>query len=377
MTATITLTPVTHTQSLKEFIQVPWHIYAGDSQWIPPLRLERRLHLSRKNPYFAHAQWQGWIAWQGNKPVGRISAQIDRLYLHQHGQQVGFFGMLEAIDEGEVFARLLAQAESWLKLQGMEAVQGPYNLSINHECGLLVEGFDQAPVVMMPYNPPYYASRLEQLNYHKIQDLFAYLLEADTIPPKAAVRLAAKAAEGIQTRPLCRSRLLQEFELLRTIFNDAWADNWGFIPFTREEFTNLARTLSFVIEDDFVQIAEIDGIAVGMIVAVPDLNRLLQGLSGRLLPFNWARLLWRWKMAYPDTGRVMLMGILRRYRQNLLGAAIAYRLIEALRKSLLARGIQRVELSWILEDNLRMRGVIESLGAKVYKRYRIYEKPLS
>ncbi len=335
------------------------------------------MHLSRKNPYFAHAQWQGWIAWRGSKPVGRISAQIDRLYLRQHGRQVGFFGMLEAVDEAEVFAGLLTQAESWLKAQGMEAVQGPYNLSINHECGLLVEGFDQAPVVMMPYNPPYYASRLEKLNYHKVQDLLAYLLEAAITPPKAAVRLAAKAAAEIAIRPLFRTRLLQEFELLRTIFNDAWADNWGFVPFTQTEFTELAKALSLVIEDDFVQIAEIDGMAVGMIVAMPDLNQLLRGLDGRLLPFNWVRLLWRWKTAYPDTARVMLMGILRRYRQNLLGAAIAYRLIEALRASLLAKGIKRVELSWILEDNLRMRGVVESLGAKVYKRYRIYEKLLS
>lgn len=374
---TLTIIPVTDTCHLEEFIQVPWNIYSNSSCWVPPLRLERRLHLSRKNPYFAHARWQGWIARRGNEPVGRISAQIDQLYLRQHGRQVGFFGMLEAIDDDEVFARLMVQAESWLKMQGMEAVQGPYNLSINHECGLLVEGFDRAPVIMMPYNLPYYATQLEKLNYHKVQDLLAYLLESDTSFPQAVLRLATKAAEGIQTRPLRRAHLLQEFELLRTIFNDAWADNWGFVPFTREEFTDLAKTLRHIVPSDFVQIAEIDGEAVGMIAAMPDLNQLLRDLDGRLLPFNWLKLLWRWKTAYPDTGRVMLMGILRRYRHNLIGAAIAYRLIGALRAPLLARGIKRVELSWILEDNLRMRGVIESLGAKVYKRYRIYEKALS
>ncbi len=374
---TLTIIPVTDTRHLEEFIQVPWNIYPNGSCWVPPLRLERRLHLSRKNPYFAHARWQGWIARRGNESVGRISAQIDQLYLRQHGRQVGFFGMLEAIDDDEVFARLMIQAESWLKMQGMEAVQGPYNLSINHECGLLVEGFDRAPVIMMPYNLPYYATQLEKLNYHKVQDLLAYLLESNTSFPQAALRLATKAAEGIQTRPLRRAHLLQEFELLRTIFNDAWADNWGFVPFTREEFTDLAKTLRHIVPSDFVQIAEIDGEAVGMIAAMPDLNQLLRDLDGRLLPFNWLKLLWRWKTAYPDTGRVMLMGILRRYRHNLIGAAIAYRLIGALRASLLARGIKRVELSWILEDNLRMRGVIESLGAKVYKRYRIYEKALS
>lgn len=373
---TLTLAPVTGIQTLKEFIKVPWHIYASNSRWIPPLRLERRLHLSRKNPYFAHAHWQGWVAWRESRPVGRISAQIDRLYLHQHGRRTGFFGMLEAIDDDEVFASLLTQAESWLKGQGMEAIQGPYNLSINHECGLLVEGFEQAPAVMMPYNPPYYAERLEKLGYQQVKDLLAYLLEADTAPPEAAVRLSAKAAEEIATRPLCRARLNQEFELLRTIFNDAWADNWGFVPFTREEFTELAKTLSYLVPDDFVQIAELNGTAVGMIAAVPDLNQLLQGLNGSLLPFNWLRLLWRWKMAYPDAARVMLMGIVRRYRHNLLGAAIAYRLVEALRAPLLARNIKRVELSWILEDNFRMRGVIESLGGRCYKRYRIYEKPL-
>ncbi|GAB6068707.1 protein YghO [Methylothermus subterraneus] len=375
MSLAITLAPVTSTQNLKEFIRVPWSVYPRNSAWVPPLRLERRLHLAPSNPYFAHARWQAWIAWRGKQAVGRISAQIDRLYLAQHGRKVGFFGMLEAIDDAEVFARLTAQAESWLKAQGMEAVQGPYNLSINHECGLLIEGFDRPPAIMMPYNPPYYAAQLESLHYRKVKDLIAYLLEAET-RPYAALRLADRAAEVIATRPLCRARQDREFELLRTIFNDAWADNWGFVPFTQEEFTALAKTLRFIVPDDFVQIAEIDGEAVGMIAALPDLNQLLCGLDGRLLPFNWLKLLWRWKTAYPDTARVILMGILRRYRSNLMGAAIAYRLIAALRASLLARGIRRVELSWILEDNLRMRGVIESLGAKAYKRYRIYEKPL-
>ncbi len=377
MASTLAFTPVTHTHRLKEFIQVPWHIYGRRSPWIPPLQLERRLQLARTNPYFAHAQWQGWIAWRGKEPVGRISAQIDQLYLRQHHRQVGFFGLLEAIDEEAVFSGLLAQAEDWLKTQGMEAIQGPYNLSINHECGLLVEGFEYAPVVMMPYHPPYYARQLEKLNYHQAKDLIAYLLEATTPIPQAALKLAAKAAEGIKIRPPCRARLIQEFELLRTIFNDAWQDNWGFVPFTQEEFTYLAKTLHYLVPDDFIQIAEVDRIAVGMIVAIPDLNQLLQGLNGRLLPFNWLKLLWRWKKHPPDTSRVILMGVLRRYQQNLLGAAIAYGLIEALRSALLARGIKRVELSWILEDNLRMRGVIESLGARAYKRYRIYEKSLT
>ncbi len=376
MTSAITLLPVTSASHLKEFIQVPWQIYSRDSCWIPPLRLERRLHLSPKNPYFAHARWQAWIAKRGGQAVGRISAQIDSLYLSEHGQKTGFFGLLEAIDDEEVFARLTAQAENWLKAQGMEAIQGPYNLSINHECGLLVEGFDHPPAVMMPYNPPYYATQLEKLNYRKAQDLLAYLLEAATSPPQAARKLAGKANEIIKIRSLCPKRSVGDFELLRTIFNDAWAENWGFVPFTPEEFNHLAKTLRYLVPEDFVKIAEIEGEAVGMLVALPDLNQLLSDLEGRLWPFNWFKLLWHLKTARPNTARVILMGILRRYRASLLGAAIAYALIDALREALLTRGIKKVELSWILEGNFRMRGVIESLGAKVYKRYRIYEKPL-
>ncbi|MCX8048136.1 MAG: hypothetical protein N3A55_00555 [Methylohalobius sp.] len=373
---TLNLVAVTNSRTLKEFINVPWHIYSENSHWVPPLRLERRLHLSRQNPYFVHASWQAWIVKRENRAVGRICAQIDQLYLTHHRRRVGFFGLMEAVDDPEVFARLFTQAERWLRDQGMEIVQGPYNFSINHECGLLIEGFEQPPVFMMPYNPPYYVQHLEQLGYCQAKDLLAYLLKANSVPSDGAARLAAKAASGIAVRPLRRAHLTEECELLRTIFNDAWADNWGFVPFTREEFADLAKTLSYLVPDEFVQIAEIEGAAVGMIVAMPDFNQLLKDLDGRLFPCNWLKLLWRWKTAYPDTARVMLMGIVRRYRENLLGAAIAYRLVEALRAPLLARNIRQAELSWILEDNLRMRGVIESLGGRCYKRYRIYEKTL-
>ncbi|HEB77147.1 MAG TPA: GNAT family N-acetyltransferase [Methylothermaceae bacterium] len=335
------------------------------------------MHLAPGNPYFQHAYWQGWIAFKENQPVGRISAQIDRLYLNHHNGETGFFGMLEAIDDGAVFERLFSEAETWLIKQGMRCIQGPFNLSINHECGLLVEGFDRPPVVMMPYNPPYYATQLQRLGYQKVKDLLAYDLDASVEPPAAARNLARKAAQSIHVRPLRRRRLHEEFEILRGIFNDAWADNWGFVPFTREEFADMAGNLRHIIDDDFVQIAELDGEAVGMIVAIPDLNQLFLGLDGRLLPFNWLRLLWRWRTRYPDGGRVILMGVRRRYRQSLLGAAIAYLLVEALRKPVLAKGIRRMELSWILEDNQRMRGVIESLGAVCYKRYRIFTKALT
>ncbi len=368
--------PVQNARDLNRFITVPWWIYQDDPHWTPPLKLERRLHLSTKNPYFSHARWQAWIVFNGDRPVGRISAQIDDLYLQHHDPPTGFFGLLESIDNPSVFTLLLELAETWLRDQGIGTIQGPFNLSINQECGLLVEGFETPPVFMMPYNPPYYASQLEALNYSRAKDLLAFLIDASLPPPKAVVNLSRKAAKEFHIRPLRRCRLQEEFELLREIFNDAWADNWGFVPFTKEEFQEIGSTLRFVIDDDFVQIAEHQGEAVGMIIAMPDLNQLLQDLDGKLLPLGWLKLLWRWNTAYPNKGRVPLMGVRRRYRNNLMGAAIAYLLIESLRQPVLRKGIQQMELSWILEDNQRIRGVIESLGGQCYKRYRIYQKSL-
>ncbi len=377
MHTNLKLTPVQTPRDLADFIHVPWSIQGDDPNWIPPLRLERKLHLSSANPYFEHAKWQGWIAWRNGRPVGRISAQIDELYRRQHSDNAGFFGLLEAVDDEEVFAALFEQAESWLRREGMETVKGPFNLSINQECGLLVAGYDLPPAVMMPYNPPYYVAHIEKRGYSPAKDLLAYLLDTETELPRPVRNLAAKAAREVHVRPLERKNLLREFELLRQIFNDAWSGNWGFVPFTEKEFSEIARTLSHIIRDDFVQIAEFDGEAAGMIVVIPDLNQLLGNLDGRLLPFNWVKLLWRWKTRYPDSGRVILMGVRRRHQNSLVGAAIAYLLIEALRQPIRERGLRRLELSWILEDNLRMRNIIENLGARCYKRYRIYQKSLS
>ncbi len=371
------LLPIASRRDLDRFIRLPHRLYAGAPHWVAPLDLERRQHLSSGNPYFKHARWQGWLALRDGEPVGRISAQIDRLYLENHPDRTGFFGLLEAIDDEAVFAALLRQAETWLREAGMTAVRGPFNLSINHDCGLLVEGFDKPPMAMMPYNPPHYARHLEALGYAPAKDLLAYRLDADIAPPAGVRRLAAKAAGEIRVRPLQRQRLLEEFERLRDIFNDAWSDNWGFVPFTREEFAEMAGTLKHLVADDFVQIAEYQGEAVGMIVAIPDLNQILTGLDGRLLPFNWLKLLWRWKRRPPDAGRVILMGIRKSQRQTLLGAAIAYLLVEALLEPALRHGMRWMELSWILEDNHRIRGIIEGLGAVIDKRYRIYQKTLA
>jgi hypothetical protein len=360
----------------EAFIRLPWSIYAGDPAWVPPLLAERRWHLSPRRPYFAHARARFWLARRGEEPVGRISAQIDRLHLERHGDGTGFFGMLEARDDPEVFAALFQAAERWLAGEGLRRISGPFSLSINEECGLLVEGFDTPPAVMMGHARPYYATRLEALGYARVKDLLAFRLEHDFAMPAVTQALLRRARADIRIRPLRRSALPEELRLLREIFDDAWAENWGFIPFTAEEFAELGQTFRFLLPDEFVQIAEVDGVAAGMLVLLPDVNEAIRDLDGRLLPLGWLRLFWRLKVRFPRTGRVALMGVRRRYQRSPLGGALAVLLIDAVRTAGLARGVRRGELSWVLEDNAGMLGVLAALGAVQSKRYRVYARAL-
>ncbi len=368
-----------HRDRLKTFIRLPWSVYADDPVWVPPLMLERRQHLSPANPFFQHARCRCWVAYRDHRPVGRISAQIDRLHLERYDDATGFFGMLEALDDAEIFRALLGTAQNWLLAQGMRRVRGPFNLSINQESGLLVEGFDTPPALMMGHARPYYAPRIEEQGYTPVQDLLAYWLTEDSLRrnrPKAMDRLVARVHERIQVRPLRRRRFKQDLEILRDIFNDAWSENWGFVPITREEFEELGRNIAPLIDDDFVQIAEVDGTPAAMMVMLPNVNEALRDLNGRLLPLGWLKLLWRLKVRYPRSGRIPLMGVRKRYQNSLLGSALTYLIFEAMTEPVISRGIRATEMSWILEQNTRMRKVIESLGGKAYKRYRIYEKEL-
>lgn len=360
----------------SEFIALPWRLYGADPAWVPPLRLERREHLSPKNPYFQHARCRLWLAYRGTRPVGRISAQVDDLHLQRYGDATGFFGMVEAEDDGAVFAALAGAAEGWLREQGIERVRGPFNLSINEECGLLVEGFETPPYIMMGHARPYYGERLETLGYGKAMDLLAYRLKADFPPPAIMASAAKKTAGRLVLRTLRRDRLIEELEILRDIFNDAWSDNWGFVPFTEAEFRDVGQSLVRLVPADFIQILEFDGEAAAMVVLLPNINEAIRDLNGRLLPFGWLKLLWRLKVRFPKTVRVSLMGVRRRYQQSLIGTVLAYQVIDAVRAPALARGVREAEMSWILENNQPMRSVVESLGGTAYKRYRIFEKRL-
>jgi hypothetical protein len=363
--------------ALRRFIDVPSKIFASDPAWIQPLTIERRLHLSvRSNPYFQHARWQAWIAWRGQEPVGRISAQIDALHLERYGDATGFFGMLDAEDREETFAALLGTAEQWLRDQGMRRVRGPFDLSINEQMGLLVEGFDTPPVFMMGHARPYYQPRIEQLGYRKAADALAYVVAPDFEASPVMRRLVAASAHRVNVRMLDRKRFDAEISLLRDIFNDAWAENWGFVPFTAAEFHELGRNLRFLVDPELIQIAELDGEAAAFIVAIPNINEAIRGLRGRLFPTGWAKLLWRLKVRYPSTARVPLMGVRRRFQRTRIGPALAFLVIAACRTRTRQLGVKEVELSWILEDNAGMRSIIESIGGRPYKRYRVYEREL-
>ena len=368
---------VNNRRRLAEFIRLPWRLYAQDPMWVPPLKLERRLHLSSLNPYFAHARWQGWVAWQGERPVGRISAQVDELHRSHYGVKSGHFGFLECENNPEVMRALLAASERWLGAQQTEVITGPFNFSINQECGLLVDGFDTPPAIMMPHNPPWYAALLEQQGYHAVKDLYAYWIKPDFTIPKVMQGLVQRFGSAVRLRALDRSRFKQELETLRDIFNDAWSDNWGFVPFTREEFAELGFSLRLFVPDDFIRIAEYEGEPVAFIAILPNLYEVTRGLNGRLFPTGLLKIINALRKRRIRSGRIPLMGVRSKLQHTPLGIALALLVIHDLRQPVIARGITGVEMSWILEDNQGMRSILDRIGSRLYKTYRIYEKQVA
>ena len=372
----IRVVPVSNRRQLGEFIRLPWRLYAQDPNWVPPLKLERRLHFSSLNPYFAHARWQAWIAWQGNRPVGRISAQVDELHRRHHGVQSGHFGFLECENNPDIVSALTAESEEWLRQRQTEVITGPFNFSINQECGLLVDGFDTPPALMTPHNHQWYGELLEQQGYTAAKDLYAYWLKTDFAAPRAMQVLVDRYGKSITLRVLNRKKFKQELETLRGIFNDAWSDNWGFVPFTRAEFAELGTSLRLFVPDDFVWIAEYEGTPVAFIVVLPNLNEVLKDLDGSLFPLGLFKLIRALKKRSIKTVRVPLMGVRKELRNTPLGVALAFLVIHSVRQSAVARGMENVDMSWILEDNQGMRSMLERAGSRLYKTYRIYQKQL-
>ena len=291
MTPDISVRPVSGKADLKAFLDVPFGLYRKDPNWVAPLYLERFEHFDpRKNPYFKHAEVALFLAFRGDRPVGRISAQICRLRSPRYQDGAGQFGFLEAENDPAVFRALIDAAAGWLKQRGMTAMQGPFNFSINDEMGLLIDGFGTPPSMMMGHALPYYAERLDALGFAKAKDVIAYDYETSgEIPRTLKVAYArALANPDVTVRPLDKKKLMQELEIIVSISNDAWSENWGFVPWTQEEMTALGNNLKMLVTGDYIAIAEYKGKPAAMAVSLPNINEWIQGLGGKLLPFGWA-----------------------------------------------------------------------------------------
>jgi hypothetical protein len=374
----LTLREVKHyRRALNDFVRVPWALYHNDPNWVAPLLFERKEALGPKQAVFKHLEWQAWVGYRGEQPVARISAQIDRLHTERYADNAGFFGFIECPDDEAAFTCLFETAEAWLRERGISKVHGPLNFNVNQEVGLLIEGFETPPFFMMTHALPYYAAHIERCGYRKAVDLFAYLIDAKFEPPPVMAALFERLKRTINIRPLDAQHVDRDLEIVRDIFNDAWAENWGFLPFLKDEFRTIGREMLMLIPPDFIQIAEHRGEPVAFIVLLPNVNEAISDLNGRLWPTGWLKLLKRLKVDYPKTARIPLMGVRRRFHNTRLGPGLALSVVQALREPGLRKGIQQVEMSWILESNEAMRNIITTLGGHESKRYRIYEKALT
>jgi hypothetical protein len=375
------IAPVKTPADWREFHRLPYRVYAGDPNWIAPLLLERKFHFDPKhNPFFEHAEAAFWLARQGGEAVGRISAQVDALHLERYRDATGHFGFIEAIDDSSVFGSLLGAAEAWLKQKGMRRALGPVSFSMWDQPGVLVEGFDTPASVMMGYARPYFGPRISEARYVVAQDLIAYDYTRDMVlPPVIEQTLLRAQRRGELTFRDMRTGsrdVAGEVALMLDIVNDAWSDNWGFVPMTKEEGADMASMLKWVLKPKDVVIAEYKGEPMAFVMTIPDLNDAARDLNGRLLPFGWIKLLWRLKVQGIRKVRMALMGVRKSLQTSPLGAALAFGVIKKVRDYHEARGATNGELSWVLDHNENVKHLIELTGATPYKRYRIFEKRL-
>jgi hypothetical protein len=377
--AAIDVVPVTDKAGLKEFIALPKRLYRGHKGYIAPLDMERGEVLSpKKNPYFTHAKAQLFLAKRDGKTVGRVSAQVCELE-QKLRPGTGHFGWLDAEDDPAIYQALIKAAADWLRAQGSTRMVGPLSFSSNEETGLLVDGFDSLPMLLMPYHASYAGKHVDSAGLTRLKDVVAYDLDKSAYKPVGSSRMLEKLqADGtIRMRGLDMKNYTGDLAVILDIFNDAWAENWGMVPFTATEIAAAAASMKPLIDPDLVVIAEVKGEPAGMLVCLPNLMEAIRDFDGSLLPFNAFKLLYRLKAKKLKTSRIPLMGIRRKHHGSVLGATLLPLMFDRLKEPFLKRGLERVEMSWILEDNLPMRRVIEGVGGKVYKTYRLYEQSLA
>jgi GNAT superfamily N-acetyltransferase len=355
------------------FIRLPWRIYRNSPQWVPPLIFERKQFLSRKkNPFFNHAEAEYFMAWRGSRPVGRITAQIDHDFNDHHGHDWGLFGFFECEDDPEAAQALVAAADAWLRERGRDRMVGPFDFTMNDEAGLLIEGFEIKPMVKQPWHHPYYRNLLEGAGLSKAIDLYMWTLTVDkrsTVAPMIwQVAEQAEKEHGVTLRHMRKKDLQREVRHFVEVYNAAWKDNWGFTPMRVEDFEHTAKEMKPLLSEDWLMICEKDGEVVATALTVPDFNQAFARANGRLLPFGWARLLW--KLPRIDQVRVGFLGVLPEFQHTGV-AALLYREHFDMAERTRQKG---GEMGWILENNKPMNRAMEGMGGKIAKKYRVYEK---
>ena len=376
----IDVRPVETAADRTAFIRLPRPLYADDPNYVAPLEFELRARLdAARNPSLRASPHRLWVAWAGDKPVGRIAAIVNTAHLDRYQDGAGHFGFLEAPDDAAVVDALTGAASEWLRGRGAQKIAGPFNFSTNEECGLLIDGFDTPPYIMMPHGRPYYQTHLERLGFRKAVDMHAleWLPVRDFIPKKrlAFVEKALNKPE-VEIRTLKADDLLGDIKIILDIYHDAWSENWGFIPFGEEHARHMAKELKPIIQEHNVVLCYYKDEPAAFGLVLPNINRAIRDFNGKLLPFNWVKLLWRLKVKGLDQSRMPLMGVRKHLQKKPVGAAFAYKIIDMVNSANIDHGVTHSELSWILEHNDAMLTMLLDMGARIYKTYRIYEKPL-
>ncbi len=381
----VTIHPVEGKHDKREFVELAFRLNRGDPAWVPPLKGEVFALLTPgKNPWFEHGKAQFFLARRDGRTVGRISAHIDFLALEQPAEQgmgpgTGNWGLIEA-EDAETAHALIVAAEDWLRSQGMHRALGPLSISIWDEPGLLVEGFDTPPTIMLGHNSPLYRAWIEAEGYRPVKKLINYAVEIINGFPPLVNRIVAAGErnERIRIRRVDKRRFDAEARLIMGILNDAWSDNWGFVPLTDSEIAYIGKKLKDIVFEDLIRVAEVDGEAVAFMIVLPNINELLIDMDGSLLPFNWARLLWWLRKPKSRRLRVPLMGVVKRLQNSRMASTLAFMMIEYIRRDGVAHyGAQQGDIGWVLDDNQGMNAVAEAIDATVNRVYQLYDKPLA
>lgn len=362
----------------RDFLDVVDRIFEDDPCYVRPLDMDVGDRIDpKKNPFFDHGEAAGWVAYRGGEPVGRITAQIDSLHLERYQDDTGFFGFFDTLDDPEIAEALLREASEWLRAKGMKRIRGPYSLNINEETGCLVDGFDTPPMIMMPHHRAYQGGLIEGAGLEKAKDFYAWEYDVGRVPKRAQkAHDDILAMPEVTIRQMDTKRLAEDIRLMLEVYNDAWSDNYGFIPATEREMIKAADDVRILVMPQITRLVFIDGEVAAVALGLPNVNELIADAGGKLLPFGAAKLLWRLRVRGPKSGRLVLLGIRKKWRNVRRYAGLSAYLYVSMNQSGHYLGIKRAELGWTVEDNAPINVGIKLMGGRVYKVYRVYERML-